>query len=149
MMTKIELTKVIIAIPGETELPRFSWQWHCGCWWRVQGGAGWSLVNQNMSWTFMCSSARFIVWSRNPCWSLGMLTKQGSLRLDSCFFQMMPAEQWAVVRVLAQWSRKLCNKIILILFKCARFYLCTLFLFGRHILQSGIHVIIRYSMMSA
>ena len=53
------------------------------------------------------------------------------------------------MRVLAQWSRKLCNKIILILFKCARFYLCTLFLFGRHILQSGIHVIIRYSMMSA
>jgi len=54
------------------------------------------------------------------------------------FFQLIFAKQWAALRVLAQWSRKLCNKIILILFKCARFYLCTLFLFGRHIFQSSI-----------
>ena len=48
------------------------------------------------------------------------------------FLRLISAKQWAAVRVLAQWSRKLCNKIILILFKCARFYLCTLFLFGIH-----------------
>ena len=41
----------------------------------------------------------------------------------------MTAEQWAAARALAQWSRKLCYRKVLILFRGARPCLCAPFLF--------------------
>ena len=50
--------------------------------------------------------------------------------VDSWLMHLLFAEQWAAVRVLAQWSRKLCYTKVLILFRGAQPCLCVPFLFG-------------------